>query len=96
MKIVFSEDADNDLLNILDYLSQRNRSAARALAELFNSKIETLSHFPFIGRDRSIFLPRMRSIVAENYVVFYRLERDHVLIVRILDGRRDIDAEFER
>ena len=96
MKIVFSEDADKDLLNILDYLSDRNRSAAFALAELFNTKIENLAHFPFIGRDRSIFAARMGSIVAENYVVFYRLEGDHILIVRVLDGRRDIDAEFER
>jgi plasmid stabilization system protein ParE len=51
---------------------------------------------PFIGRERSIFARGLRSIVVENYVIFYRAERERILIVRVLDGRRDIAAEFER
>ncbi len=96
MKIVFSDEADSDLLHILTYLAERNLSSAASLAELFNSKIESLAHFPFIGRDRSVLAPELRSIVADNYVVFYRAERERVLVVRVLDGRRDIEAEFER
>lgn len=94
MKIIFSEEADSDLLHIHTYLAVQNRAAALTLANLFNSKIENLAHFPFIGRERPIFARGPRSIVAENYVIFYRVER--ILIVRILDGRRDIDAEFQR
>jgi toxin ParE1/3/4 len=96
MKIVFSEEADSDLLHIFTYLSERNRDAAVALSALFNTKLESLAHFPFIGRDRSILGRGLRSVVVENYVVFYRVERDRTLIVRVFDGRRDIDAEFER
>jgi toxin ParE1/3/4 len=96
MKIVFSEEADSDLLHILTYLSERNRDAAVALSVRFNAKMESLVHFPFIGRDRSILGRGLRSAVVENYVVFYRVERDRTLIVRVLDGCRDIDAEFER
>jgi toxin ParE1/3/4 len=95
MKIVFSAQADSDLLHILSYLAERNRSAAIALANLFNSKLESLAHFPFIGRDRSIFSPGLRSILAERHVIFYRVDGDSILIVRVLDGRRDIEAEFE-
>ena len=96
MKIIFSEQADSDLLRILTYLAERNRPAAVSLANLFNTKIESLAHFPFIGRDRSIFGRGLRSILAENHVIFYRVERESILIVRVLDGRRDIEAEFER
>ncbi|HEY2757070.1 MAG TPA: type II toxin-antitoxin system RelE/ParE family toxin [Pseudolabrys sp.] len=96
MKIVFSEEADSDLLHIFTYLSERNRNAAVALSGLFNTKLESLVHFPFIGRDRSILGRGLRSVAIENYVVFYRVERDRTLIVRVFDGRRDIDAEFER
>jgi toxin ParE1/3/4 len=96
MKIVFSEEADSDLLHIFTYLSERNRDAAVALSALFNAKMESLVHFPFIGRDRSILGRGLRSVVVENYVVFYRVERDRTFIVRVFDGRRDIDAEFER
>jgi plasmid stabilization system protein ParE len=34
--------------------------------------------------------------VVENHVIFYQVEQRRILIVRVLDGRRDIDAEFER
>jgi toxin ParE1/3/4 len=96
MKIIFSEEADSDLLHIHTYLAARNRVAALALANLFNTKIENLAHFPFIGRERSIFARGLRSIAADNYVIFYGLEQDRILIVRILDGRMDIDEEFRR
>jgi len=96
MRIEFSAHADVDLLHILTYLAERNRTAAVALAGRFNANLENLAHFPFIGRDRSIFAQGLRSIVVENYVLFYRVERERILIVRVLDGRRDIEAEFEK
>lgn len=71
MKIVFSEDADLDLLNILNYISERNRAAAFGLAELFNTKIENLAHSPFIGRDRSIFRPGLQRCRRELRSILY-------------------------
>lgn len=38
----------------------------------------------------------VRSLVLGNYVVFYRFEADRVTVLRIMDGRRDIDSEFQR
>jgi plasmid stabilization system protein ParE len=38
----------------------------------------------------------MRSVVVGMYVIFCVIERDHITVVRVLDGRRDIDAEFQR
>lgn len=96
MKIVFSEAADSDLLHIHTFLAARNRDAALALAKTFKTKIENLAHFPFIGRERGSLARGLRSLVAENYVIFYRVDRDRILIARVLDGRRDIDAELQR
>jgi toxin ParE1/3/4 len=97
MKIIVSAEADSDLLHILNYLAARDQAAAVALAGLFNTKFENFGfRFPFIGRERSILARGLRSVVAENYVIFYRAERERILIVRVVDGRRDIEAEFER
>jgi plasmid stabilization system protein ParE len=38
----------------------------------------------------------LRSALAGPYVIFYRVDRDRITIVRILDGRRDIDEELQR
>jgi len=38
----------------------------------------------------------VRSVVVGTYVVFYAVESDRVVVALVLDGRRDIDAEFQR
>jgi plasmid stabilization system protein ParE len=32
--------------------------------------------------------------MVETYLVIYRIELDYVLVLRVLDGRMDIEAEF--
>jgi len=95
MKVYLSDDADADLLVIHSYLAERNPAAALSLAREFQATFVRLSRFPFIGRDRSHLMSGVRSLVL-GYVVFYRLEADRVTVLRIMDGRRDIDSEFQR
>jgi len=40
-------------------------------------------------------MPELRSLLILPYVVFYRITELSVEIVRILHGRRDLDAIFE-
>ena len=96
MKIYISESADADLLQIVSYLTERNPSAAAAAAQEINRKFENLTRFPFIGRERNSPAPGLRSVVAGMHVIFDLVESERIVVVRVLDGRRDIDAEFQR
>ena len=96
MIVFIAAEARADLLQIDSYIAERNPATADSLAEAINKKFENLLHFPFIGRDRSDLGPGLRSIVADHYVIFYMVEVNRLTIVRVLDGRRDIDAEFLR
>ena len=96
MRIFVSDAADKDLLQIYSYLAERNPGAARSLAGEINEKFENLSRFPFIGRERTSLSPGLRSIVVGAYVIFYSIEDDRIAVIRVLHGRRDIDAEFQR
>jgi toxin ParE1/3/4 len=96
MRLVVSRDADDDLLQIGRYLTERNPAAARSVAEEIDRKFWSLTYFPFMGRDRPSLGAGLRSIVAGVYVIFYRVEPDRVVIMRVLHGRRDIDAELRR
>ena len=93
LRIVWSTDADNDLAQIWNYLA-REASIARADDQI--RKIEAacrlLSEWPLAGHSRETIIPGMRTIVAAPYVVFYRVNDTIAQIVRVLDGRRDIDA----
>jgi toxin ParE1/3/4 len=55
-----------------------------------------LSLFPFIGTKRPHLGPGIRGLVSGNYVIFYLVEREDITVVRIIDGRMDIDEEFHR
>ena len=96
MKIFRSDKAKTDLVRIYAYLADRNPKAADALIEDIDTKFENLSRFPFIGRERSSLAPELRSILVGTYVIFYLVERDRIVVVRVIDGRMDIDEEFKR
>ncbi len=96
MKVFISDAAENDLLHIIRYLSDNNTAAAGRLARDINEKFTDLAQFPFIGRERSSLGDGLRSVVAGMHVIFYEVQHERIVIVRVLDGRRDIDAEFQR
>jgi toxin ParE1/3/4 len=53
-----------------------------------------LEDHPFAGRARNEVRPGLRSITARPHVVFYRVNNDVAEIVRVLDGRCDLDDIF--
>ena len=53
---------------------------------------ERIEANPDAGRDRSDFLPGMRSVAVERHVVFYRAFGPDVVILRVVHQRRDMAA----
>lgn len=96
MQVFVSDQADVDLVQIYQYLTEKNLAAAESFAQEIDRKFRNLSDFPLIGRDRSSLSSGVRSVVAYPYVIFYTIAPDKILILRVLHGRRDIDAEFQR
>jgi len=96
MKIVWSDKAEKDLLAIYAYLAERNPQAADSLMREVDSRFENLARFPFIGRERSRFAPGLRSVLVGTHLIFYLVESDRIVVVRMIDGRMDIDEEFNR
>jgi toxin ParE1/3/4 len=96
MKIFTSEKAREDLRNIYRYLGSRNPQAADAFGREIDNRFKNLSRFPFIGRERSSLGPGLRSILVGTHLVFYLVESGRLVVVRVIDGRMDIDEEFRR
>jgi toxin ParE1/3/4 len=96
MKIVVSQAAANDLLQIYSYLAEYNEGAAEAILGRIDRKFEELARFPFIGRERTALAPGLRSALVGVHLIFHTVADDRITIVRVMDGRRDIDQEFQR
>jgi len=96
MKIIVSDEADNDLLQISSYLSERSAQATQSILDDINRCLVSLTSFPLRGSPRPDLGRDVRSVIVSPYLVFYAARRDHVTILRVLHGSRDIEAEFRR
>ena len=94
MKVFVTDKANRDLLRTYAYLVQRN--PAESLVRRIDEKFSQLSALPFIGRERSSLGPGIRSVVVGTHVIFYTVAQSSITIVRVIDGRMDIDEEFRR
>jgi plasmid stabilization system protein ParE len=56
--------------------------------------IALIEDHPFAGRARDEVRRGLRSSAATPHVVFYRVVNDTPEIVRLLDGRQDIEEKF--
>ena len=66
------------------------RKILREIAEV----IALIEDHPFAGRARNEVRGGLRSFAAKPHVIFYRVVDDTPEIVRVLDGRQDIEEKF--
>ena len=92
LSVVRTDQAETDLAEILDYLEERDPQAAERLATAIDDRRSLLSQLPLMGRTREEVGPGLRSVVIEQYVLFYRVTATAVEVLRTLHGDRDIDT----
>ena len=68
-------------------------ATADRLIDAIIDRFELLGEQPRMGRLRPEFGEGVRSFAVENYVIYYRHE-GHVLVARVLHGRRDQTAAW--
>ena len=89
--------ADTDLDNIWYYVAKESGSieVANRLIDSITSQFFLISAHPYLGRARDDdFGVGSRSLAVGEYVIVYCLEDDDVLILRVVHGRRDLEALF--
>jgi toxin ParE1/3/4 len=94
-RILRTERAEADLIEILVFLRSRNPKMADRFESDFEKKCQLLSEFPLMGRDRSDLSQRLRSSLVKPYVLLYRPIEDGIEIIRVIHGARDISSLFE-
>jgi addiction module RelE/StbE family toxin len=88
-KIVWSPNAENDLLKILDYFYIRNGSKTYSvkLNARIRKAVRLLSNHPFLGLQSDI--ENIRALVEGDYAIFYQVESEIVRITTIWDCRQN-------
>jgi toxin ParE1/3/4 len=96
LPVVRTDQAETDLVEILDHVDRHSPPAAERLATAIDDRCNLLGQFPEIGRTREELAPGLRSVVVDQYVLFYRVTPTAVELLRILRGARDIDTIMKK
>ncbi len=94
--IYVSDQVKSDLIGIWEYIAADNSRAADRLIQAIVSSYLSLRETPGMGRDRNELRPGIRSLALGNYVIFYRFDEEHVFIIRVLHGARNLRAIFKK
>lgn len=92
MKIEYSTKAESDLQQIgYYYCDKAGLEIAINIVERITGTLERLiGHNPRAGRTRHDLGPDVRTFPVLQYLIFYRVTRRSVYVIRILHGHRDI------
>ncbi len=88
-KINWSREARLDLIDILEYYLNRNKSAtySKKLNAKINRSVNLLSKNPLLGT-RTNF-DTVRALVTGDYQIIYEIFDQMILIIMLWDCRRD-------
>lgn len=90
-----SQQADFDLENIFDYsIEQFGFNQTQKYISEFDIVFKTLCNNPAKGRKRDEIRKGLRSINKDSHVIFYRVMKTKIHIVRILHHTRDLPQYF--
>jgi toxin ParE1/3/4 len=90
VNVFVSAQAERDFEAIIDDLTLQSPEAAHQLNNHVTERLKQLSQLPHLGRPRSDIQPGLRGFLVRPYVLFYRIEDEEIVVVRILHGRRDL------
>jgi toxin ParE1/3/4 len=88
--VVLTDEARDDLQSIALYgvLNWGEDEAAKYHARIADV-LESLARFPALGRRATDVAGEVRSVAVGNHRIFYRVETDAVLVLRVMHQRMD-------
>lgn len=93
--VTLAAQARDDLIAIWGYVAQEHPAAADRLLDAIGERMGLLADHPLLGPARPDIAPDLRYLVADNYLILYRLAGADVEVVRVLHGARNLSALFE-
>ena len=93
-KIVWSNRAIKRLYNILEFYDQRNKSKtySKKLYQLLTKQVKILIKFPEIGLKTTE--ETTRGLIIGDFIVYYQLTEDKIIIHTVWDCRQDPDSKI--
>ena len=97
IEVVWSPEASEDLESIVEYIERDSEFYARAVVSKILEASRNIQDFPLMGR----MVPetgdeKIREQFIYSYRLVYRIEKQRILIVAVIHGKRLFDSIAER
>jgi toxin ParE1/3/4 len=77
-----------DVANIRSLIDDDDPLAAARIVQLLHAAVTQLQSFPSMGRTGRLFGTREFVVSGTPYLIMYRVEGEHLVILRVLHGAR--------
>ncbi len=94
LKIRRSANARIDQSDIWLSIAEDNIPAADGVQERLLEALAMLANHPEAGRSRAELGREIRAFPVGSYVIFYRVSTDHLDLLRMIHGARDITPDL--
>ncbi len=90
MKVIWSDQAKEQLEAIFNFASRTSELYAQRLINRLVARADVLGDFPEMGRiNPKLQELAVRELSEAPYRIFYRIEREKVEIIGVVHGARD-------
>ena len=104
MKFSLTADAEKDIFEIVAYITQDSPKAAGEFFDELTATCNRLAEMPEMAQRVPKYIRETAPILSDcrrwpiqrfpNYLIFYKLEKDRILVLRVLNGKRDLTILF--
>ena len=89
MRIIWSETAIANLIEIRQYIEWDQPAAARRIAQRIITSVELLADHPHLGRPGREPETRELIVAGTPYIIPYRIHRDRLAILAVLHSAQE-------
>jgi toxin ParE1/3/4 len=92
---IISQPAIRDLESISSYFADVNVETGERFLLGFSKRCQQIASFPGSGRSYDDLQVGLRGLPLEGYVILYRMMDNGIEIVRVVNGRQDLQSLFD-
>jgi toxin ParE1/3/4 len=95
-KIIWSKDAGEEIVEIISWYKYNvGKNIAQKIYAKINSQIKKLKDMPGTGKKvqllKDIGINEYRQIVQDQWVIYYKVAKESIHIISVIDGRRNLE-----
>ena len=96
MRIVWLDQADQDMFNAVEWLKERNPAAAKRITQLIYLQLKQLQQYPQLGRIGKIKDTRELVVHQTRYIAAYRVDfsKNTIEILALIHESQQWPTEF--